>query len=57
MHHAVKIGVNYFDVSPYYGRGRAETVLGKALGSYCFFCNSIVLVMLGLTLTDHVRAN
>lgn len=24
-------GVNFFDVSPYYGRTRAETVLGKAL--------------------------
>lgn len=28
---AVKLGVNFFDVSPYYGNTRAETVLGKAL--------------------------
>lgn len=28
---AVKLGLNFFDVSPYYGRTRAETVLGKAL--------------------------
>lgn len=31
VHEAVKRGVNYFDVSPYYGRGLAEKVLGKAL--------------------------
>lgn len=31
MHNAVKAGVNFFDTSPYYGRGRSETVLGKAL--------------------------
>lgn len=27
----MKAGINFFDVSPYYGRTRAETVLGKAL--------------------------
>lgn len=31
VHDAVRLGVNFFDVSPYYGRTRAETVLGKAL--------------------------
>lgn len=31
VHEAVKRGVNFFDVSPYYGRTLAETVLGKAL--------------------------
>eukprot|EP00178_Gracilaria_changii_P007697 TRINITY_DN2417_c0_g2_i1.p1 TRINITY_DN2417_c0_g2~~TRINITY_DN2417_c0_g2_i1.p1 ORF type:complete len:329 (+),score=45.81 TRINITY_DN2417_c0_g2_i1:139-1125(+) len=31
VHQAVKSGVNFFDVSPYYGRTKAETVLGKAL--------------------------
>ena len=28
---AIDLGVNYIDVSPYYGVTRAETVLGKAL--------------------------
>lgn len=28
---AVEQGINFFDVSPYYGRTKAETVLGKAL--------------------------
>jgi len=28
---AIDLGVNYLDVSPYYGITRAETVLGKAL--------------------------
>lgn len=27
----MKLGINFFDVSPYYGRTKAETVLGKAL--------------------------
>ncbi|CAN8076603.1 unnamed protein product [Agarophyton chilense] len=31
VHRAVKQGINFFDVSPYYGRTKAETVLGKAL--------------------------
>src|SRR5437764_1164161 len=28
---AVDLGISYFDVSPFYGDTRAETVLGKAL--------------------------
>jgi L-galactose dehydrogenase len=28
---ALELGVTVFDVSPYYGRTRAETVLGQAL--------------------------
>jgi L-galactose dehydrogenase len=31
VHEAVKLGVNFFDVSPYYGRTKAETVLGLGL--------------------------
>lgn len=31
MHEAVKQGINFFDVSPYYGRTKAEAVLGRAL--------------------------
>jgi L-galactose dehydrogenase len=31
VHEAARLGVNYFDVSPYYGDTLAETVLGKAL--------------------------
>lgn len=31
MHEAVKLGINYFDVSPYYGRTKAESVLGRGL--------------------------
>lgn len=31
MHEAVKQGINFFDVSPYYGRTKAESVLGRAL--------------------------
>ena len=31
VHAAIDLGINFFDVSPYYGLARAETVLGKAL--------------------------
>src|SRR5690349_14096188 len=31
VHVAVEHGVNFIDVSPYYGATKAETVLGKAL--------------------------
>ena len=31
VHTAVDLGINFIDVSPYYGLTRAETVLGKAL--------------------------
>lgn len=31
VHAAIDLGINFFDVSPYYGLTTAETVLGKAL--------------------------
>lgn len=31
VHAAVELGINFFDVSPYYGKTLAEAVLGKAL--------------------------
>ena len=31
VHAAIDLGINYIDVSPYYGLTKAETVLGKAL--------------------------
>lgn len=31
VHEAVDLGINYIDVSPYYGLTKAETVLGKAI--------------------------
>jgi L-galactose dehydrogenase len=31
VHLALDMGINFIDVAPYYGRTRAETVLGKAL--------------------------
>ncbi|XP_075146366.1 uncharacterized protein LOC142220870 [Haematobia irritans] len=31
IHKALKIGINYFDTAPYYGQGRSEEILGKAL--------------------------
>lgn len=31
VHRALDLGINYIDVSPYYGLTKAETVLGKAL--------------------------
>ena len=33
VHAAIDAGINYIDVSPYYGLTKAETVLGKALKS------------------------
>src|SRR5437588_12810561 len=33
VHTAVDLGINFIDVSPYYGLSRAESVLGKALVS------------------------
>ncbi|KAK7499394.1 hypothetical protein BaRGS_00009369 [Batillaria attramentaria] len=31
VHEAVKNGINYIDTAPWYGHGKSETVLGKAL--------------------------
>ena len=31
VHTALDLGINFIDVSPYYGATKAETVLGKAL--------------------------
>ena len=31
VHHAIKSGINYIDVAPWYGHGKAETVLGKVI--------------------------
>ena len=31
VHVALELGVNFIDVSPYYGATKAETVLGRAL--------------------------
>lgn len=33
VHTAIELGINFIDVSPYYGLTRAETVLGKALAT------------------------
>lgn len=33
VHTAIDLGINFIDVSPYYGLTRAETVLGKALAT------------------------
>lgn len=33
LHRAVARGVSYFDTSPYYGAGRSEELIGKALSS------------------------
>ncbi|KAJ7381281.1 hypothetical protein OS493_001399 [Desmophyllum pertusum] len=30
VHHAIKSGINYIDVAPWYGHGKAETVLGQS---------------------------
>src|SRR5438270_4174576 len=40
VHTALELGINFIDVSPYYGLTRAETVLGKALATVardCFY--------------------
>ena len=31
VHHAIKSGINYIDVAPWYGHGKAEIVLGKVI--------------------------
>lgn len=31
FHHAIRSGVNYIDTAPYYGQGRSEKIIGKAL--------------------------
>src|SRR5437588_5841913 len=33
VHTALDLGINFIDVSPYYGLTKAETVLGKALAT------------------------
>ncbi|MDN5324476.1 MAG: hypothetical protein PWP02_186 [Thermosipho sp. (in: thermotogales)] len=34
VHEAVRLGCNFFDTAPNYGRGKSEVLLGKALNSY-----------------------
>lgn len=34
VHHAIKSGINYIDVAPWYGHGKAETVLGKVFALF-----------------------
>src|SRR5262245_4585747 len=31
IHHALELGINYFDTAETYAKGRSETLLGKAL--------------------------
>lgn len=31
IHHAIKSGINYIDTAPFYGDGRSEKIIGKAL--------------------------
>lgn len=33
VHEAFKLGINFFDTSPFYGTTRSETVLGRALAA------------------------
>ena len=33
LERALELGINFFDTSPDYGKGRAETNLGRALGT------------------------
>ena len=33
VHTAIDLGINFIDVSPYYGLTKAETVLGEALAT------------------------
>ena len=45
VHTAINNGINFIDVSPYYGHLKAETVLGKALKSIqrsCYFLSTKV---------------
>jgi len=34
IHRALELGVNFFDVAPSYGHGKAEEVLGRALDGH-----------------------
>ena len=34
VHEALKSGINYIDVAPWYGHGKAEMVLGKVMIPY-----------------------
>ena len=36
VHHAIKSGINYIDVAPWYGHGKAETVLSKVCINFPF---------------------
>lgn len=41
---AIDVGVNFFDVTPHYGRGKAEQVLGEAARGrrgQCYFATKI----------------
>ena len=38
----VKKGINYIDTAPWYGQGRSESVLGKALKYKKILCSEII---------------
>ena len=38
----VKKGINYIDTAPWYGQGRSESVLGKALKYKKLLCSEIL---------------
>lgn len=47
VHTALDMGLNFFDVAPVYGRGYAETILGKCLKSYGVNRDDIVIASKG----------
>ena len=49
IHAAIDQGVNFFDVAPVYGRGYAESILGKALKKYVNREEIVIASKCGLT--------
>ena len=45
VHHAIKSGINYIDVAPWYGHGKAETVLGKVITPFMQYSDPFQVIL------------
>ena len=52
VHEALRSGINYIDVAPWYGHGKAETVLGKVIVPNFYHLGKVLLTLLTFSLQN-----